>query len=111
MPKQGVNINKSVNQNVSIQSQSIMMYACAELRQFLYLFIYESYVFIHREALMVPIINCLTSIFAGFVVFSVLGHIALIEHTTVANVTKGGEDITPHRPGRTHHCSKRHKGG
>ncbi|KAK7111434.1 sodium- and chloride-dependent glycine transporter 1-like [Littorina saxatilis] len=46
-----------------------------------------------REALMVPIINCLTSVFAGFVVFSVLGHIALIEHTTVANVTQGGPGL------------------
>lgn len=42
-----------------------------------------------REALIVPIINSLTSVFAGFVVISVLGHITHLEHTSVANVTKG----------------------
>lgn len=46
---------------------------------------------VFRDALSVPIIDALTSVFAGFVVFSVLGHIALVEHTSVANVTKGGQ--------------------
>lgn len=57
---------------------------------------------------MVPIINCLTSIFAGFVVFSVLGHIAHVEHTTVANVTKGGEYITSQHSNRTNTMALRH---
>ncbi|XP_025111311.1 sodium- and chloride-dependent glycine transporter 1-like isoform X2 [Pomacea canaliculata] len=46
-----------------------------------------------REAFLVPIINCLTSFFAGFIVFSVLGHIAVQERTTVANVTQGGPGL------------------
>jgi solute carrier family 6 amino acid transporter-like protein 5/7/9/14 len=45
---------------------------------------------VYREALLVPVVNCLTSIFAGFVVFTVLGHIAHEKGVSVANVTQGG---------------------
>ena len=44
---------------------------------------------------MVPIINCLTSIYAGFVVFSTLGYMAKVKRTTVDKVTQGGGSWWP----------------
>ncbi|KAK7111566.1 sodium- and chloride-dependent glycine transporter 1-like [Littorina saxatilis] len=46
-----------------------------------------------RDSLMVPIINCATSIYAGFVVFSVLGYMANLRGVPVANVTQGGPGL------------------
>ncbi|XP_076054339.1 sodium- and chloride-dependent GABA transporter 1-like [Oratosquilla oratoria] len=43
-----------------------------------------------RDALLVPVLNCLTSIFAGFVVFSVLGFMAQQTGTSVEEVTDAG---------------------
>lgn len=42
---------------------------------------------------MVPIINCLTSFYAGFVVFSTLGYMAHVKQTDVGSVTQGGEPV------------------
>ena len=44
-----------------------------------------------RDAMLVPIINCGTSIFAGFVIFSVLGFMAHTAGTTVDEVVKQGD--------------------
>lgn len=43
-----------------------------------------------RDAVLVPVLNCCTSIFAGFVVFSVLGFMAHRTGTTVDKVTSAG---------------------
>lgn len=46
-----------------------------------------------RDSLLVPIINCATSVYAGFVVFSVLGYMAKVRGTSVADVTQGGPGL------------------
>lgn len=47
--------------------------------------------FIFRDAMLVPIINCATSIFAGFVIFSILGFMAHETGKSVeAVITQGG---------------------
>ena len=51
------------------------------------LFFYFS---VYRDSLLVPIINCGTSFYAGFVIFSVLGFMAKNKHTSVANVVDDG---------------------
>jgi hypothetical protein len=44
----------------------------------------------YRDAFLIPIINCLTSFYAGFVIFAVLGFMAKQKGTTVENVATGG---------------------
>nr|XP_022323366.1 sodium- and chloride-dependent glycine transporter 1-like [Crassostrea virginica] len=46
-----------------------------------------------RDTFLVPIINCLTSFYAGFVIFSVLGFMAYSSGSTVADVAKGGPGL------------------
>ncbi|XP_052222330.1 sodium- and chloride-dependent glycine transporter 2-like isoform X2 [Dreissena polymorpha] len=46
-----------------------------------------------RDALIVPIINCGTSFYAGFVIFSVLGFMADRKDTSVANVVADGPGL------------------
>ena len=46
-----------------------------------------------RDAVIVTIINCSTSIFAGFVIFSVLGHMSLILHKDVSEVAQSGPGL------------------
>ena len=48
----------------------------------------------YRDAMLVPIINCGTSIFAGFTIFSVLGFMAHTAGTTVDEVVKQGPGLT-----------------
>nr|KAG5713678.1 hypothetical protein BaRGS_024726 [Batillaria attramentaria] len=43
-----------------------------------------------RDAILVPIINSLTSIFAGFVVFAALGHLATLQHVAVEHIVDSG---------------------
>ena len=45
----------------------------------------------NRDSIFVPILNCSTSIFAGFVVFSVLGFMAHKTGLPVSSVATGGE--------------------
>lgn len=47
-----------------------------------------------RDSLFVPLINCLTSFYAGFVIFSVLGFMANYKHDTMDNVAQGGPGLT-----------------
>lgn len=46
-----------------------------------------------RDAFLIPIINCLTSFYAGFVTFSVLGFMAHKKNTTVDKVAAGGPGL------------------
>ncbi|XP_067687763.1 sodium- and chloride-dependent glycine transporter 1-like isoform X2 [Haliotis asinina] len=46
-----------------------------------------------RDAMLIPLINCLTSFFAGFAIFSVLGFMAYTKHVDVADVTAQGPGL------------------
>lgn len=48
---------------------------------------------IFRDAVITCIINTLTSLLAGAVTFSILGHLALIQETDVGNVVKSGPGL------------------
>ncbi|GFS10604.1 transporter [Elysia marginata] len=47
----------------------------------------------YRDAILVAIINCSTSIFAGFVIFSMLGYMATITNQAVEDVTQSGPGL------------------
>lgn len=49
---------------------------------------------VYRDAMIVPIINCATSIFAGFVIFSVLGFMAAESGKSVDEVVTQGPGLT-----------------
>ncbi|XP_059157975.1 sodium- and chloride-dependent neutral and basic amino acid transporter B(0+)-like isoform X2 [Physella acuta] len=46
-----------------------------------------------RDSIMVPIINCLTSFYAGFAIFSILGYMAETTGVAVENVTTDGQGL------------------
>ena len=43
-----------------------------------------------RDAILIPVINCMTSFFAGFVVFSVVGFLAYTADLPVSEVITSG---------------------
>ncbi|XP_008053869.1 sodium- and chloride-dependent neutral and basic amino acid transporter B(0+) [Carlito syrichta] len=45
------------------------------------------------DAIVVCLTNCLTSVFAGFAIFSILGHMAYISKKKVSEVVKSGFDL------------------
>ena len=45
----------------------------------------------HRDAMMICCINTCTSIFAGFVIFSVIGYMATVQGKLVEEVARGGQ--------------------
>ncbi|XP_036596114.1 sodium- and chloride-dependent neutral and basic amino acid transporter B(0+) [Trichosurus vulpecula] len=47
----------------------------------------------YSDAIMVCLTNCLTSVFAGFAIFSILGHMAHISGKEVSQVVKSGFDL------------------
>ena len=44
----------------------------------------------YSDAIIVCLTNCLTSVFAGFAIFSILGHMAHISGKEVSQVVKSG---------------------
>ncbi len=46
-----------------------------------------------RDAITVPVINCLTSLYAGFAIFSVLGFMAELKGVAVSDVAASGQYI------------------
>ena len=62
--------------------------------------IVNDFVLLRRDSVIITITNSLTSIFAGFVVFSILGHMAFELGKPVADVVTEGESVTDEtRPG------------
>ena len=49
--------------------------------------------FFHRDTLIVSLINCGTSIFAGFVIFTMMGYMSHVLGVPVPEVVKGGEVV------------------
>ena len=43
-----------------------------------------------RDAILLPILDCVTSVFAGLVIFVYLGYMAHVQQTTVDNVVTQG---------------------
>ena len=41
--------------------------------------------------MIVPVVNCGTSVYAGFVIFSILGYMANLKNVAVADVAAQGE--------------------
>jgi len=57
----------------------------------LLIYFYNYTSFIHyRDGILVPIINCLTSFYTGFVIFSVLGYMAHMKGVEVKDVATDG---------------------
>lgn len=58
-----------------------------------------------RDTLIIAIGNCSTSFFAGFAIFSILGHMAWKKRVPVAEVADSGEFIYWIEEKSTHECT------
>ena len=67
------------------------MASCAILANFGRLSLKNSLFFYFRDSIVVSLINCMTSFFAGFAVFSMMGFMARLLKTEVGNAVKGGK--------------------
>ncbi|XP_074771361.1 sodium- and chloride-dependent neutral and basic amino acid transporter B(0+) isoform X2 [Athene noctua] len=47
----------------------------------------------YSDAILVCVTNCLTSVFAGFAIFSILGHMAFVSERPVSEVVDSGFDL------------------
>ncbi|KAM3662942.1 sodium- and chloride-dependent neutral and basic amino acid transporter B(0+) isoform 2-T2 [Ammospiza maritima maritima] len=47
----------------------------------------------YADAIIVCVVNCATSVFAGFAIFSILGHMAFVSQRPVAEVVDSGFDL------------------
>lgn len=47
----------------------------------------------HRDAILVALINCGTSVFAGFAIFAILGHMAFLTNQEVEDVVTSGKIV------------------
>ena len=46
---------------------------------------------IYRDSILVPLINCATSLFSGLAIFSVLGYMAFLKGVSVDDVADSGK--------------------
>ena len=44
----------------------------------------------NRDAILIPVANCLTSFFAGFVIFSYMGYLSKITGQDIDNIIQAG---------------------
>ena len=48
---------------------------------------------VERDAILIPLINCLTSFFAGFVIFSYMGYLSHITQQDISNIIQAGQGL------------------